>query len=945
MKQSIILLLLASVIQTNAQWRDTTNFFEDTLHTPVGVVNGSQRHPLVLTSYPDGGFIVVWEDERNVNNTDIYAQKYDQNGNRLWAENGVPVAANPTREHYTFSSNQDYRNRHFIATDSAGGFYLSFSEDSISSYTWEKVTVQHVRNNGTRVFPGSGIVFARSTTANLQMMPQLVPDGNRGFYLAYKYKQGNLGNEYVAAYCFRDENGTLKYYGGGLMNENGVQRSAVAPCGTRTWVEYPGTSLLDFGMWPDGDGGCNFLMVINGNTSGQHTMLAYNKLWRCKKNATVRTYFRNTSGAACPRFTQYQRGDVYPLYQLRTDYQSIACGGGSGPLYTYTNYRLLSNGYDLVDIQGYDYYYPKGATITTTGNINVDVMAVTRRTYANNVVSDFIIYGYGYAAEKFDSIPYQRTSFNNPDIGYNTQRPDGMDVLDFFRDTLLAFSNYYQDFSVAGGANHFYATGVMAKTGNRQVLLQHLTARPVSPGRFALSYDNSVAGFPYKYGRAIGSELSQGNNGAIINYDVPHVTATAKGQAFFSILESGWSPRISPITNGSELIWGAMGRTTGTGVFNSNYTAPANPVFAVDSNGRTGLIVWSDTRHLPDASNENVYMRQVNHLNEANYTPPLKPVKNVYYYATDVAANPAVLYGTSRQYTPVEIYNSYNAVGFSPVVSIHDVHYMGHVKVHVLQHFSAIRRYNNIPYLNRNITIKTDSLVPGANYDLLLYFTKAEFDALKAADVTIGSPGDLVVIRQPGTNITAPSAYTPVAGEEVMSPVFWDSVAGGYRLKITAKGMGNFFVQKMPTTSLCTATSTSFTSNVSGTSYRWQVSNGGAYTDINNGVNYSGAATATLQVINPPSSFNGNRYRCVVNSTLVSNSFYLQIANTFTGAVNNAWENAGNWSCNRLPDANTDVIINSGSVTVNSNAACHSLQVAPGATVNVATGFSLTVTN
>jgi hypothetical protein len=76
---------------------------------------------------------------------------------------------------------------------------------------------------------------------------------------------------------------------------------------------------------------------------------------------------------------------------------------------------------------------------------------------------------------------------------------------------------------------------------------------------------------------------------------------------------------------------------------------------------------------------------------------------------------------------------------------------------------------------------------------------------------------------------------------------------------------------------------------------------------------------------------------------IFSKTFYLQVTNQWTGAVNNLWENSGNWSCGKVPNASTDVILTSGTITVNSNAACHSLKVSTGASVTVTPGFSLTV--
>lgn len=243
------------------------------------------------------------------------------------------------------------------------------------------------------------------------------------------------------------------------------------------------------------------------------------------------------------------------------------------------------------------------------------------------------------------------------------------------------------------------------------------------------------------------------------------------------------------------------------------------------------------------------------------------------------------------------------------------------------------------------INLKTDSLPAGAAIDMLLYFTKTEFDALKAADFSIASPDYLTVVRQPSTTDAAPAAYTPVAGEELIMPVTWDSVSGGYFIKILASGTGNFFIQKITTKTSCAAVGTSFASNITGATYQWQVNTGVNFLSFSNDANYSGTNTATLQINNIPSAFNGYRYRCVVDNTKVSNAFYLQIANVWSGAVNNLWENPANWSCGTVPDANTDVIVNSGTVTVNSAAVCKSLQLSPSAKLYVTTGFNLNVLN
>ena len=55
------------------------------------------------------------------------------------------------------------------------------------------------------------------------------------------------------------------------------------------------------------------------------------------------------------------------------------------------------------------------------------------------------------------------------------------------------------------------------------------------------------------------------------------------------------------------------------------------------------------------------------------------------------------------------------------------------------------------------------------------------------------------------------------------------------------------------------------------------------------------------------------------------------------------WNNPANWSCNALPDANTDVIINTGTPVLNVNGTCRSISVSAGANFTANTGFNLQV--
>ncbi|MEO6729852.1 MAG: reprolysin-like metallopeptidase [Ferruginibacter sp.] len=152
-------------------------------------------------------------------------------------------------------------------------------------------------------------------------------------------------------------------------------------------------------------------------------------------------------------------------------------------------------------------------------------------------------------------------------------------------------------------------------------------------------------------------------------------------------------------------------------------------------------------------------------------------------------------------------------------------------------------------------------------------------------------------------------------------------------------------ISTTPWTQICPpAGTTSLSSGLSGTSYQWEVNTGSGYSNVINNANYSGANTSTLLVSNAPSSWNGYQYRCLVDGSY-SNTLVLGFTSYWNGSVSNAWETAANWSCNSIPDANTDVIINSGTVVVSSTALCRSMIAKPGCTVTINTGFKITVTH
>ena len=133
-------------------------------------------------------------------------------------------------------------------------------------------------------------------------------------------------------------------------------------------------------------------------------------------------------------------------------------------------------------------------------------------------------------------------------------------------------------------------------------------------------------------------------------------------------------------------------------------------------------------------------------------------------------------------------------------------------------------------------------------------------------------------------------------------------------------------------------------STVSGTVYQWQLNTGNGFSNITDTVDYAGISGVSLSLKNAPSSWNGYQYRCVTNVG-TSVVYTLKFTDKWIGAVDAAWENPANWSCGAIPDANTEVIINSGTVVLNSNVIVRSLSIKPGVNFTINNGFTLTVTH
>jgi len=126
------------------------------------------------------------------------------------------------------------------------------------------------------------------------------------------------------------------------------------------------------------------------------------------------------------------------------------------------------------------------------------------------------------------------------------------------------------------------------------------------------------------------------------------------------------------------------------------------------------------------------------------------------------------------------------------------------------------------------------------------------------------------------------------------------------------------------------------TSNLTGTSYQWQEYNGSSFVNMQGQI-YPQLITTTSY---------GEQVRCIVDGD-TSVVFTVQLVDTWEGTVSSAWEDFHNWSCWEVPNASTDVYINSGTppVILSSNTTVRSITVNPSASFSIVSPYTLTVTH
>ena len=130
---------------------------------PVIIHTGDQKYPRIVPDYA-GGVIIFWQDYRD-GNSDIYAQKLDAMGNKLWNPDGVPICvADNDQEEIT------------PCTDGLSGAILAWSDKRSQC----DIYAQRIDASGNPVWTTNGILIGSEEITSLTHDIYVIPDDANG---------------------------------------------------------------------------------------------------------------------------------------------------------------------------------------------------------------------------------------------------------------------------------------------------------------------------------------------------------------------------------------------------------------------------------------------------------------------------------------------------------------------------------------------------------------------------------------------------------------------------------------------------------------------------------------------------------------------------------------------------------------------------------------------
>lgn len=144
----------------------------------------SKQGGLSMTEDGHGGAIMVWNDYRNGYIPDIYAQKIDSSGNILWSLNGVSVCVKA-----------GIQKSPKLISDGSGGAIIVWIDSVNSTTSWD-IYAQRINSSGTVMWTTGGVPICVSSFA--QTGAHLQSDGTGGAIIVWQDKRNGVDYDIYA---------------------------------------------------------------------------------------------------------------------------------------------------------------------------------------------------------------------------------------------------------------------------------------------------------------------------------------------------------------------------------------------------------------------------------------------------------------------------------------------------------------------------------------------------------------------------------------------------------------------------------------------------------------------------------------------------------------------------------------------------------------------------
>ncbi len=175
--------------------------------------DSKQQNPRIVAT-SDNAVIIFWEDNRlDIQNHDLFAQKINAAGTKLWATGGIPIAV------AEFKQSQPR-----MASDGNGGCYVVWDDDRNGNTPLTDIYAQHLSSTGEALWGANGMVVCNAP--NEQSGSIVKVSGNNIFINWMDMRNGSVGIYYqvynTAGVAQLQENGVEVFWGlsgDAVMNE------------------------------------------------------------------------------------------------------------------------------------------------------------------------------------------------------------------------------------------------------------------------------------------------------------------------------------------------------------------------------------------------------------------------------------------------------------------------------------------------------------------------------------------------------------------------------------------------------------------------------------------------------------------------------------------------------------------------------------------------------